>query len=284
MLDRERRDSYEFAVAASDGKFDMKAPVSIEVVDENDNPPRFEKERYSVSIPHDSQAGRSVIQLHAIDLDVANNGEITYWIKNTHGIFEIDAKTGLVRMAAGLPLNSMKNLTYEMEVFAQDHGAASNIGKTSLVVKVSSTHNNPPVFDRFAYSVYVDENAANVPLVQVHASDPDEGSAGKVVYRIARATKRETFRIDSQTGKITLVSPLDYEQIKHLEVFVEARDDANEPQFATTIVQVRKHNWLSPYPRIGPISHYKKKKNEIINNVNNYLTFLWRIDFDKTRK
>ncbi|EEC18238.1 cadherin-repeats domain-containing protein [Ixodes scapularis] len=238
VLDRERRDSYEFAVAASDGKFDMKAPVSIEVVDENDNPPRFEKERYSVSIPHDSQAGRSVIQLHAIDLDVANNGEITYWIKNTHGIFEIDAKTGLVRMAAGLPLNSMKNLTYEMEVFAQDHGAASNIGKTSLVVKVSSTHNNPPVFDRFAYSVYVDENAANVPLVQVHASDPDEGSAGKVVYRIARATKRETFRIDSQTGKITLVSPLDYEQIKHLEVFVEARDDANEPQFATTIVQV----------------------------------------------
>lgn len=238
VLDRERRDSYEFAVSASDGKFDVKAPVSIEVVDENDNPPRFEKERYAVSIPHDSQAGRSVIQLHAIDLDVANNGEITYWIKNTHGIFEIDAKTGLVRMAAGLPPNAMRNLTYEMEVFAQDHGAASNIGKTLLVVRVSSTHNSPPAFERFAYSVSVDENAANVPLVQVHASDPDPGSAGKVIYRIARATRRETFRIDSQTGKITLVAPLDYEQVKHLEVFVEARDDAPEPQFATTIVQV----------------------------------------------
>ncbi|XP_037269642.2 protocadherin Fat 3 isoform X1 [Rhipicephalus microplus] len=238
VLDRERRDSYEFAVAASDGKFDVKAPVSIEVVDENDNPPRFEKERYTVSIPHDSQAGRSVIQLHAIDLDVANNGEITYWIKNTHGIFEIDAKTGLVRMAAGLPHNAMRNLSYEMEVFAQDHGAASNIGKTLLLVRVSSTHNSPPVFDRFAYSVSVDENAANVPLVQVHASDPDPGSAGKVLYRIARATRRETFRIDAQTGKITLVAPLDYEQVKHLEVFVEARDDAAEPQFATTIVQV----------------------------------------------
>ncbi|XP_064457801.1 protocadherin Fat 3-like [Ornithodoros turicata] len=238
VLDRERRDSYEFAVSATDGKFDVKAPVSVEVVDENDNPPRFEKERYTVSIPHDSQAGRSVIQLHAIDLDVANNGEITYWIKNTHGIFEIDAKTGLVRMAAGLPGSAMKNFSYEMEVFAQDHGAASNIGKTMLVVKVSSTLNNPPVFDRFAYSVNVDENAANVPLVQVHAMDPDEGSSGKVFYRIARATKREAFRIDSQTGKIMLVSPLDFEQVKHLEVFVEARDDGREPQFATTIVQV----------------------------------------------
>lgn len=152
----------------------QQVPISVEITDENDNPPRFEKERYVVTIPTDSQAGRSVIQLHAVDLDTANNGEITYWIKNTHGIFEIDPKTGLVRLASALtnarkvPTGGNGNATFEMEVFAQDHGATSNIGRTMLYVRISNTLNHPPVFERFAYSVFVDENAANVPLVQVN--------------------------------------------------------------------------------------------------------------------
>ncbi|XP_022692572.1 protocadherin Fat 4-like isoform X3 [Varroa jacobsoni] len=244
VLDRELKENYEFAVSAEDGKFDAKVPISVEITDENDNPPRFEKERYVVTIPTDSQAGRSVIQLHAVDLDTANNGEITYWIKNTHGIFEIDPKTGLVRLASALtnarkvPTGGNGNATFEMEVFAQDHGATSNIGRTMLYVRISNTLNHPPVFERFAYSVFVDENAANVPLVQVHASDPDSGRAGSVLYRIVRSSMKGAFKIDETSGKITLVQALDYEKTKHLEIFVEARDDAKEPQYATTVVQV----------------------------------------------
>ncbi|OQR76891.1 protocadherin Fat 4-like [Tropilaelaps mercedesae] len=243
ILDREFRENYEFAVSAEDGKFDAKVPVSVEITDENDNPPRFEKERYVVTIPTDSQAGRSVIQLHAVDLDTANNGEITYWIKNTHGIFEIDPKTGLVRLASALS-NARKvspggkNATFEMEVFAQDHGATSNIGRAMLYVRISNTLNHPPVFERFAYSVFVDENAANVPLVQVHANDPDSGRSGNVFYRIVRSSMKGAFKIDETSGKITLVQALDYEKTKHLEIFVEARDDAKEPQYAMTVVQV----------------------------------------------
>ncbi|KAG0424080.1 hypothetical protein HPB47_000170 [Ixodes persulcatus] len=211
VLDRERRDSYEFAVAASDGKFDMKAPVSIEVVDENDNPPRFEKERYSVSIPHDSQAGRSVIQLHAIDLDVANNGEITYWIKNTHGIFEIDAKTGLVRMAAGLPLNSMKNLTYEMEVFAQDHGAASNIGKTSLVVKVTvnDVNDNAPEFLSMPRLLRIPESTSQNELVyRVQAIDLDSPAGGNNDIKFELNPPSTRFSIHPKTGQVFATQPL----------------------------------------------------------------------------
>lgn len=46
------------------------------------------------------------------------------------------------------------------------------------------------------------------------------------------------FKIDETSGKITLVQALDYEKTKHIEIFVEARDDAKEPQYATTVVQV----------------------------------------------
>lgn len=176
--------------------------------------------------------------MHATDPDSANNGEVTYWIKNTHGIFEIDAKTGLVRLVSALPANK-QNATYEMEVFAQDHGVTANIGKALLVVRSSNTHNHPPKFDEFYYSVQVDENISGINLVRVQANDPDHGKSGKINYRIIKSTHPSAFRIDRTSGQIMLVAPLDYETSRYHEMVVEARDEAKDSQFVTTVVQVK---------------------------------------------
>ncbi|XP_013776929.1 protocadherin Fat 4-like, partial [Limulus polyphemus] len=238
VLDREQKTSYEFSLFVFDGKFEARAPVTVEVLDENDNAPKFEKTHYVLNIPQESKVGRSIIQIHASDPDADNNGEVTYWIKNTHGLFEIDPQSGLVRLASTLPNYVEKNTSFEMEVYAQDHGIGSNIGKASLIIRISNIQNHQPEFDQFAYMVAVDENVDNIVLLTVHATDTDKGKAGNVVYRILRATRRQVFRIDRQTGAILLVSPLDYEDIKYLELVVEARDKANEPQFSTAIVQI----------------------------------------------
>ncbi|OTF81020.1 protocadherin Fat 4-like protein, partial [Euroglyphus maynei] len=193
ILDREHQDRYEFFVIANDEKFETTVPVSIEVLDENDNQPLFEQQKYVVSIPHDSHPGQTVIQVHANDPDMANNGEVTYWIKNTHGMFEIDSKTGLVRLVSNFP-NNKQNFTFEMEVFAQDHGITPNIGKAILVVRSSNTHNHPPKFDRFYYSIEVEENLSGIAIVTVKAYDPDQGKAGKINYRIVKSTYPAAFR------------------------------------------------------------------------------------------
>ncbi len=185
-----------------------------------------------------------MIQVQAFDADSANNGDVTYWIKNTHGMFEIDAKTGLVRLVSNLPADN-QNATYEMEVFAQDHGVTPNIGKSILVVRASNTQNHPPKFDRFSYFVTVDENLTGIPLIQVLASDPDPGKAGKVIYRIVKASHTSAFRIDKTSGRITLEAPLDFETAKHHEIVVEARDEAKEPQFATSVVQIAVNDVVS---------------------------------------
>ncbi|GIY34023.1 protocadherin Fat 2 [Caerostris extrusa] len=255
VLDREEQDTYEFVVIALDGKFETKSPVVIRVLDQNDNPPKFERERYYVSIPPHSQAGRTIIQVLATDPDTGSNGEVTYWIKNSHGHFDIDTQTGHIRLSSALPSHMQKNMTYEMEIFARDHGAASNIGKATLVVKVSSTRNHPPKFEKFGYRVAVDENAANVDLLNVHAYDPDTGPSGRLRYRIVRSTKREAFRIDGTSGRITLVTPLDYEKTKYLELLIEARDESKEPQFATTVVQVTVNDLNDNAPEFLALPH-----------------------------
>ena len=182
--------------------------------------------------------GRTIIQVHATDSDSVNNGEVTYWIKNTHGIFEIDAKTGLVRLVSALQSNK-QNATYEMEVFAQDHGITPNIGKALLVVRSSNTHNHPPKFEEFYYSLEVDENISGISLIRVTAHDPDQGKAGKINYRIIKSTHSAAFRIDKSSGQIMLVAPLDYESSKYHEIIVEARDEAKDSQFVTTVVQIK---------------------------------------------
>ena len=59
VLDRETKSKYEFAVLATDGKYEVLVPVSVEVIDENDNPPRFEQDKYLISIPYDSHPGQT---------------------------------------------------------------------------------------------------------------------------------------------------------------------------------------------------------------------------------
>jgi hypothetical protein len=84
-----------------------------------------------------------------------------------------------------------------------------------------------------------------IPLIQVLASDPDPGKAGKVIYRIVKATHTSAFRIDKTSGRITLEAPLDFETARHHEIVVEARDEAKEPQFATTVVQIAVNDVVS---------------------------------------
>ena len=210
--------------------------------------------------------------MHATDPDSANNGEVTYWIKNTHGIFEIDSKTGLVRLVSALPVNK-QNATYEMEVFAQDHGVTPNIGKALLVVRSSNNHNHPPKFDEFYYSVEVEENISGINLVRVQATDPDQGKAGKINYRLIKSTHPSAFRIDKTSGQILLVAPLDYETAKYHEIVVEARDEAKDSQFVTTVVQVkvRDVNDFAPeilsVPRVIRIPQSVTPNSEVIYTV-----------------
>lgn len=53
--------------------------VSIQVLDVNDNPPRFTKAQYSASVRvSTAEEGVSVISVSATDLDIGNNSVITY--------------------------------------------------------------------------------------------------------------------------------------------------------------------------------------------------------------
>ena len=70
-------------------------PAIIEVEDENDNAPAFEKPDYYALITENRKVGSSLIQVVAKDSDSGLNGAIRYSMTNGQGIFEINPNTGM---------------------------------------------------------------------------------------------------------------------------------------------------------------------------------------------
>ena len=273
-LDREQKSTYEFLITADDGKFRSVVPLTVLILDENDQPPVFEQSKYHLTLPLDTQPGTELIAVQATDQDLAANAEITYWIKNTHGLFEIDAKTGLIRLVSNLPASiNNKNLTYEIELYAQDHGLIPNIGKSLLIIKSTTSKHHPPKFDKFSYNVDIDENLSNLVILQVHAYSSTPGSSNKIIYKIIKSSLPEYFSIDKYSGMIKLDKTLDYEQTKFLELTIEAKEEGADAQFTTCVVQikVRDSNDNAPeilaMPSVLRIPESTLPLNEIIYQV-----------------
>ena len=70
-------------------------PVTIDILDENDNTPVFERPSYKAVITENRKVGSSVIQVKAVDSDFGLNGKVSYKIVGGDGKFEINSETGI---------------------------------------------------------------------------------------------------------------------------------------------------------------------------------------------
>ena len=68
--------------------------VEIEVLDENDNSPKFTKNNYARSISETSSVGSFVEEVEANDADVGLNAKVVYSLLNGTQFFKITYETG----------------------------------------------------------------------------------------------------------------------------------------------------------------------------------------------
>lgn len=96
-VDRETRDRYELTVIASDNgspQLLVKTRVTINVLDANDNDPRFLKDFYDFSIEENRQRGTVVGRVVAKDIDLDANAAIRYSLIPSNTSFIINFLTG----------------------------------------------------------------------------------------------------------------------------------------------------------------------------------------------
>lgn len=76
-----------------------------------------------------------------------------------------------------------------------------------------------------------------VEFFAVHASDKDEGSNGEVRYSLSDSG--ELFALDSSSGWLTTLVPLDRETVPAYTLTVLATDNGTPQQTATATLHVR---------------------------------------------
>ncbi|NWV40694.1 PCDG5 protein, partial [Grantiella picta] len=94
-------------------------------------------------------------------------------------------------------------------------------------VTVLDASDNAPVFSQSEYTVRVPEDVpVGSVLVTIMATDADEGLNGHVKYSLKKVSDMasDIFRLDYETGDVTLLRSLDFEEGEYYELEVQAQD------------------------------------------------------------
>lgn len=255
VLDREVRDRYSFIAVTMTG---ITVEVTILVNDINDHAPVFPRKRATFKIPEQTTIGTKFPLEPAVDADEDQLTTQGYIITdgNVGQAFLLETKRGsnkvlYLDLVVNAVLDRETRSSYTLLLEAFDGGSPKRTGQMILDVTVQDINDNAPVYNQSRYHAMISENLQpGNNILQVFASDADEGDNGLVLYDINRrqSDPDRYFVIDSRTGVITLNKPLDYEMRRVHELVVQARDNASQPEITNAFVtiQVRDYNDNQP--------------------------------------
>ena len=193
--------TYELSVSVNDGSHTTTQEITITVTDVNEAP-SFPAATLALSVDENNAA-----VFYTADASDPENDSLTFSISGAdQSDFEIDSSSGALQFDHQPDYEAPRNANnvYYVSVSASDGEYSASVDLTVTVVDV----NEAPEYDQgSSQSLQVDENSAAAIGVDV-ATDPEQDS---LVHSIAGADAG-AFSINSVSGNVTYLAPLDYEQ------------------------------------------------------------------------
>ncbi|XP_063274458.1 cadherin EGF LAG seven-pass G-type receptor 2 isoform X6 [Prinia subflava] len=263
-LDYEDQVSYTLAITAQDNGIPQKSDTTyleILVSDVNDNAPQFLRHSYQGSIYEDVPTFTSVLQVSATDRDSGLNARVFYTFQggdDGDGDFIIESTSGIVRTLRRLDRENVP--LYSLRAFAVDKGVPAQRTPVDIQVTVLDVNDNPPVFERDEFDIFVEENSPiGLVVARITATDPDEGTNAQIMYQIVEGNIPEVFQLDIFSGELTALADLDYETKAEYIMVVQA---TSAPLVSRATIHVRLRDTNDNSPQL--------KNFEIL--FNNYIT------------
>ena len=210
--------------------------LTIHVLDENDNYPRFLHSSYHLTVNENNQENLSLTQVVASDPDSGENGRLTYDISTneTSLPFYIDTNTGTIFCSK--PLDRENRSRYDFHVIVRDHGSPLSLtSEVHVRVDVNDVNDNQPSFEDEKYAFAVEENvnpSKAIGMLRVFDRDLDS----RLVYAIEYPAKQslDPFRIN-QNGELFLRYALDRETLDVYRFLVTVSDGAFRSTVPVTV-------------------------------------------------
>ncbi|XP_034716415.1 cadherin-related family member 1-like isoform X2 [Etheostoma cragini] len=219
-------------------RFSATADIVINLLDTNDNIPKFTSEYYIARVPENSLGGSSVVSVTANDPDSGPWGEVKYTIYGSGSdLFAIEPSSGLISTQPWTSLDAEVRSKYNFYVKAEDSEGKYSLSE--VFVTVLDVNDHSPAFDE---KLLEKTMIIGIP-VRVEAVDEDAESPNNVIeYSIMTADPDNAFDINADTGDIKLKPYIKSMEIvqnitmqKHCKwsLVVQARDRGS-PSFSTT--------------------------------------------------
>ena len=263
-----QRHFYTLRAEASDGMNSAQVDVNIRVLESNDITPMFTNLPSVVEVPESAVSGFLVFQAQAVDMDESVNGRLTYSLLESpaSALFRIDGETGEIFVNSDNQFDFDEGVQrYSLFIGVTDNAGSETSGdynaerssgfgvlpfidptdvprsaNTTLRLEITDVNDNAPVFDQQdGYTaIIIEHDQVPLQVLTVQAFDIDRPNTvnSMVRYRLIQSFGR--FDIDSITGTIITIPPLDSEDMVLYTLVVEAFDLGDPPHSSIVTVTV----------------------------------------------
>ena len=242
VLDYETKTKYAFRVVAADGGSPSRFVLQrfeILVNDDNDEAPLF-PQNVSITfyVVENTPTGSTVGQVQAYDKDGGENGRVSYYIigGNHFGLFTVDSETGYIYTQREIDYEEASSHTVGIKAIDNSvYNPKSSV--ITIKIHIIDVNDNAPVFEINPVYLKIRENTAIGTVIYTFtATDADSGVNGTVKYEIQNPSS-DNLAIDADTGQLSVLKNIDYEEEKFISFVVRAYDQAptRESQLFRTV-------------------------------------------------
>ena len=226
QLDYEEVVSYTLNISVYDGNFIVYDTFTVNVDDENDNQPYFERTNYVASIKARLVKNEFIIKVEAVDKDSGRNGKVQYKISPPSDEFSIEQDTGIIIASKDKEFEPEVDIVV-LTIVASDLGEKRLKTTVSVQLGINGLKNTlHPDFEKRSYQHAIREGAqigAQVERVYAFFSRTYQR---KMTYRITQGNINNAFAINKTSGHVTVNNELDREILDTyaLEIVADVHD------------------------------------------------------------
>uniref|UniRef100_H2N1N8 Protocadherin 18b n=1 Tax=Oryzias latipes TaxID=8090 RepID=H2N1N8_ORYLA len=265
-LDREKRSEYSLTVIAEDKGLPSLSTIkhfTVQVLDENDNPPRFEKSRYEVFKSENNSPGAYLMTVVASDPDLGTNGQVTYSIIDAlvqnipiSTCVTIDPSNGAIYALRSFDHEDVSRIAFTVR--ARDGGNPELSANTSVLLTILDENDNPPVI----HSPSLRNHTAELPvwkyaspgqlITALKIIDHDSGTNGEFSCAIVGGNEDGLFVMDARRCELRTNASLQQAPRDVMEVRVEVQDRGASRLTTGALLRLTIQENIDPLPSLYP--------------------------------
>ena len=222
--------------------------LPIFILDENDNSCYFPQEITFVNITENVPINTRLFLPLAYDPDLPPNNIQWYsfsQLNSSQFYFDDNSSTPSLIVLEQLDREFQEKYSFKFCAYEGDDQRRRSCC-TELILHLIDVNDNSPEFthdQRFPLIVKLSESTSiGTEIVQINATDLDQGLNGQIRYSFSRLTSLEQFfHLNSINGSIRLLQKLDYEKQTNYHLQIQAIDLGENPipTYTTIIIKVR---------------------------------------------